>query len=267
MRKTYYLGLMPLMILLMAGIVYGAFGISQPAANEYVKGTYLINGTAWAGDGVGGNCTNVTADYRISGGSSYTYIGANKTSNNITGNWGVSGWDTRLLNDDTIYSLRARCINNTNAAVISTATEVQFYVDNSVPVFGTPTPADASTGNARSNTISIACYNTSSATITIGGNLLNMAESSDVCTLTQYFNVGTLSYSITASDGLNTTTSDTYTVGISESGGVSPAQLQQLNQQQPITTTTAASAKPSFVDFIRAILSLPFKILNAIFGK
>lgn len=229
-----------LLILSFAGMVYGAFAIDRPDTNEYVHGAaYIINGTPWVGDAYSGNCTNVSLDYRVSGGSTYTYIGKNVSVDvdNITADWSVV-FDTRALKDDTTYSLRARCINESNSVVLTTATEVTFKVDNTVPVVVTPSP---STGTEQTDgsyvAFSITCTNSSSADLYLDNAKITMTESSDVCSYTMdWLTDGLHSWYVIASDGRNSTTSSTYNIRISKGGGYIPEEAQATSTGQTSNT-------------------------------
>lgn len=209
MKRTIVL--LALMAVLVTGTVMAALSIDEPDTNDYVNtATYIINGTPWAGDdNIDGNCTNITLDYRVSGGSTYTYIGANTSVTNITANWRVL-FDTMALKDDTTYSLRARCINDSNSVVLETGTEVTFKVDNTAPVC-THSQSSRETYNPK-QTWTVTGTNSSSATIKFGGNdQEEMIEtgSSEVYTWTGHLPESTYEPVRTVtSDGYNTTTCD-----------------------------------------------------------
>lgn len=261
MKKIIIEILVSLITILMAGIGYGAAGIDKPDTDEYVKGTYYINGTPSA---LGNNITNITLDYRISGAGTYTLIGYNMSDNNITSNWNYStGFNTIPLKDDTTYSLRARYGNA--SGVLETATEVQFKVDNTIPVLTSLLPSDGSEDSDGSVDFSLTCANASLATLYIESIPYTMAESSDACTLTVSSLRNSLqSWYIVGSDGLNTTTSSTNKVEIRKGGGVIIQNGQVTTGATQITTTAQKST--GINGLLNDIIQLPVKLLTAIFN-
>lgn len=220
MKKIFSLILMSLILMLVAGIVNGADPTCtfDQALGTYPKGSAhnLSMTITNPGEGEGNNATKGVISISsgtITGALTFnTTDGTNNTYMNFTIN-------TLALPDDTLATYTITMYNESQDA-IGTACTRAYNPDNTIPVFGTITPADGSIQTTGSTvSFSVPCVNTSSATISISSRTgVLMTESSDVCTYNEDLAEGLSSYSITLTDGLNTT-SASYTLRISTPGG------------------------------------------------
>jgi len=259
MKKTYILGLLSLITLLMAGLVYGAnTGTIDQAAttagtgSTYLKGSDVNISVTWTGDLANNGTLNGTACSIAS--SSGTITGALKYNVTNDGTYGNITYcnttvDTTALSDDTSYTFTMTLWNITGEQ-LATASQT-FITDNTVSVFGTITPTDASTQTTGSSvSFSVPCYNTSSATISVSSRTaLPMTESSDVCTYTETLPEGVSSYSITLTDGLNIT-SGAYTIKLANAGATI------LDAQGNDILTQPQTPKRSFRGFLDWLFGL-----------
>lgn len=258
-----------IMLIFATTLVYATFEIERPTASEYIKGVYVINGSAI--DAVGAdNCSNITVDYRISGGSTYTVIGYNTTGGagsgsgeqtNITGNWSVS-FSTYDVSDNGTYSVRARCLNSSND-VLATATEVAFNIDNGVPNTVTlVSPENEAIDKDGDVTFSYTAINATAMTLMVDGSAYSMSKSSETYTYTlSDMSGGYHTWYVVASDGLNFTQSSSTKVGITLSSGGLPLDANG----QPVMATTATTVPGGKIGgVVKQLIELPFKIIGAV---
>jgi len=141
----------------MAGLVYGAnTGTIDQAAttagtgSTYLKGSDVNISVTWTGDLANNGTLNGTACSIAS--SSGTITGALKYNVTNDGTYGNITYcnttvDTTALSDDTSYTFTMTLWNITGEQ-LATASQT-FITDNTVSVFGTITPTDASTQTTR----------------------------------------------------------------------------------------------------------------------
>lgn len=263
MKKIFSLILLSLITILMAGIVNGAdptCTFDQTATtigteSTYIKGTdvNLSVTITNAGETTGDNATMgiiTVSSGTISGALIFnTSDGTNNTYINTT-------IDTLALPDDTSH-IFTMTMYNESQDVIGTACTRTFITDNTIPVLTLQTPADLAKNKTGTILFSYSCVNASSGILYLENRPHTMTESSDVCSITiKYLTNGFQSWYITASDGLNITTSSTTQVQIAKPGGMLLDARGQL-----IQPGTAAAAVPTgnvlqrMVNVIRQMLA------------
>ena len=239
--------IMPLMVILMVGIVFGVPTITWDApstgSGNAVAGTTKIRITL-SGDYTDFNATNATFFFS-SGGTLFAEMG-NATQSSCAGatigrynctSFNYS-WVTNPFSDAKQYYLRVM-LNNASAegeegpSDKANATDLSLvWIDNTNPTVSITTPSSSSTLSTTNDNLafSVAVVNTSSATLYFGENQYPMTctANSTPCTYTIVKgnppdSVYDSNVYVIASDGLDTTksTANTYTVKNYDHGGVS----------------------------------------------
>ena len=251
--KKNIIGLLSLMMLLMAGIVYGACTFTTPTTSDILKGSEPFNVSCASADNAV-NCT-ITLTSATSGSSvaiinlfNYTNSGNNAT------------YDTVALIDAGDYVGAGTCYNLSRDAKTLTS-RTGITIDNTVPGLASILPADGNKDTDGSISFSLTGTNATSSTLFIEGYPYSMTESSDAFSLTvEDLTNSVHSWYVTTSDGLNTTTSATYTFEISKQGGVFYDDAGEITFTPP--TTTTANAK----GFIGYLFNQFGKIIASIVG-
>lgn len=240
MRKTI---LYLLSVLLLVGVVSAAVTFVNPTTGASDSGQVIFNVTATIGNITHCNVTITSA----STGDSTNYVLYNVSASRNHANATV---ETRNLTDATDYGITGTCGNVTGGSESITAV-TGWIIDNTVPVFGTPTPANGNRENDKSVDFSIACSNATTAYLWLEGTKINMTESSDVCTVTvNPVPGGTSSWYVTATDDTNVSTSSTFTFDVKGVGG---------RTSRTTTTTTSTGLGTFEIILIVGALYLIFK--------
>lgn len=268
--KLGLIALMSLITLLTVGTVYGLVDCtcSNPATTVGTHSSY-INGSAFNISATGINSTNdknvTAATITPSSGSITDGVWKfNVTNNQTSVNFSIN---TLALRDDTGYTFTISLKNQTTQIEVGTCTcpaSGTLIPDNTIPVLSNNSPATLTLDTDGEVAFGIACENSSSANLFIEGQSYVMTESSDICNKTVTIPTNGLhTWYITASDGLNITTGTSYQVEIRKPGGY------VFDEQGQLVDTTGATI-PAEVSglrkFINDIMSIPFKILDAIFS-
>jgi hypothetical protein len=249
MKKRYIIGgIIGLCLLLFVQSAVAATTFLYPnTTSKTVRGTIVANITSAYTDVVD-NCT-MTITSATSGSAVATYILFNTTDTGSLNAATNSSVNTALLKDASDYVFAATCYNTSTTMTPTSITAA--IVDNTVPVVSTPSPATNTREAVRSKTFSVACANATSATLYAFGGALTMTESSDVCSYTfDFVPTGIHNWYIIASDGLNSTTSSTYSYEVSRSGA--PSQPESYN------VTTTGNSKWALVAIVGVVLWLVF---------
>lgn len=221
MKKTI-LWIMPLLIIMMAGIGYAACSITN--LNYLNAGDRIqVNETVLSYE----NTTYAKANISISGCGNLNILNGTGDNNTIgVFNFSLNTANIAALRDDTQCTLTAKVYNQSlgNYVLLSTCSAETLYIDHTNPVLTLVSPTDEGLDTDGIVTFEYTCANASSATLYIENNAYPMTESSDTCTYTNpptsKFTNGLQSWHITASDGLNLTTSATTKVEIRKPGGL-----------------------------------------------
>ena len=254
MKKIYLLGLLPLLIILMAYGVNGAIicTFDQTATTAGTSSTYI-----WGSDK---NLSVTMSGWTSDANSSTAIISAGATGCDISGtltfntstNTNQSYMNTTVntlaMKDDTTCTFTMTIKNASNQAQLTTCTR-DYISDNTKPVLSSTSPAEMAKDTDGKVSFSYTCSNSSSAILYLdlgGYKPYTMTESSDVCSYSSdRLSNGILSWYITASDGLNTTTSSTNKVEIRLPGGMvtqpTARKLSELKGAESVAATTAPS--------------------------
>lgn len=271
MNKICNLGLISLMVILMIELVSAAYdcdmistATTAGTSNTYKRGATVNISANVTGRNSAVNAYNLTtAVITINTGTISGALTQNDTAAPI-GN--LSDFDdlnftvdTKALKDDTTYTLTITLKNETQQTE-GTCT-LSIITDNTAPVSTVTTPATNSVDTDGVIPFSYTCANASSATLFIETKPFTMSESSDVCTytnaLTSKLTNGFQSIYITASDGLNTTSSATTKFEVRKPGSSGSAEGATVVQ-----TRGGAIAGKSPLVWIGALVAL-----YLIFGK
>ena len=260
--------ILPLMVIMMVGIVFGAPTITWDApgtgSGNAVSGTTKIRITL-SGDFLSFNATNATFFFS-SGGTLFSQMG-NATQSSCGGatigrynctSFNYS-WVTNPFSDAKQYYLRVM-LNNASAEgeegpsdKVNASDLSLVWIDNTNPTVSISTPTTGTTLSYKQDNllISAAVVNTSSAVLYFGENKYTMTctTNSTPCTYTTIRGdppdgVYDNNVYVIASDGLDTTASTKFTYRIDnyEHGGISyegaTIDAQQAQQAGLTTTTT-----------------------------
>lgn len=270
MKKIFLVSLMLIMTSLMVGTVYGAISCTfdQTATTVGTESTYLKGATQNLSVTLSGwtNDANSSVAIISAGATGCTISGVLtfNTSENINQSYMNTTVNTLNMKDDTTCTF-TMTIKNASApqSTLTTCTR-NFISDNTIPATTLTSPTDLTKDVDGTVTFTYACVNSSSAQVYYDGatGFTNnaMTESSDVCT---YNNVnlvtnGFHSWYIIASDGLNTTTSATTKVEVRRPGGL-------ILDEQGVDILTQEPQQNKLKEFVKAIISIPFRILDALF--
>lgn len=273
MKKIIMWFLMSLMTILMAGIVYGACtctilntATTAGTASTYFRGSAInvsVNITA---------CSS-NLDFNVTRGnltlSTGTPIGSvifNGTQNGDNVSYMNFTLNTLSLSDDKSYTATVTLRNDSDNSAGGTCTKV-LIPDNTVPVLTSGSPGDLYKDVDGDVGVGINCANTSSANLYIENNIYSsMTESSDVCNLSITMDsAGFHSWYVIASDGLNKTTSSTLKFEVRKPGGyVLDEQGRLVVDTTGATVPTGSNNLGGIGEFIRDILSIPVRIIQAI---
>lgn len=153
--------------------------MDSPDANEVITAenyTICVNVTAHSALYAANNLTNMS--FYIDN----AVIGQNITTVNASLDtaYCVMYTSSMGLGDITKHTAFARGWNDTSLEILGSAPNVTFYVDNTLPVLGTLTPAtDAII--APGSTFSLSCANTTRAVLYVGSNTYDMTVSNTTC--------------------------------------------------------------------------------------
>jgi len=176
-----------LMFVLMSFFAVMAFSAS---ASNITWVNPSVNGATISGTSFKLNVSNIPSAFNISNVSFYytpaggalTLIGTNTSINNTV--YGLA-FDTSILDDGVLYTLTARALNQSNAAIIETETLTSIIVDNTNPSCTITAPAANSQNEytaIESVTLTATMTATSSCSFTVNNKLLTGTLSGGVCT-------------------------------------------------------------------------------------
>lgn len=208
--------------------------IVSPSASSTATGSLILNSTITASDGAGYTTANFYAKSASTANSTWTLLAS--TTNDTSDDVFNATFDTTLLEDANDYIFNVTINNGTNN--IST-TNSGITIDNTIPQAPSLSPSTntvISSSTTQTFTGTVTDENTTSCTYTIyrGGSASDsMSESGSCsysgtsCTFTKSFTStlynGEYYWTITASDGTNSTASSTNQISIQlpGSGGAS----------------------------------------------
>jgi len=229
-KKIISLPLLIMMLIGLAGIGYGACVFTSPGASEIIKGsTYQLNVSGITRQTLK-NCS-VTATSALTGSTLPAIWAYNVSGEEDT--YAVATIDTNNLTDASDWVFAATCYNLTLEDSETCTSRTGVTIDNSIPVVASPTPSDTNKVTSGNDVaFSVTCTNATAAILFVEDTAYTMTESSDTCSYTiDKVSNGVSSWYVVATDGLNSTTSSTYTVEVREGG----AFLQNLGEGGTVT--------------------------------
>jgi len=238
-----------IVLLLFLALVYQASAftvvLNTPATSETsVSGeNYLLNATISDSDVSVLNCSFYAMSASTAN-STYGLLNATVTNSTSNQTEFTTTFNTSLLEDSNDYSFKVTCYNSTDSGTdINTGVEI----DNTAPTApSSPTPADESrdTDGSVSFSVTVTGSQTTGCTLHFSGtnpgsSTYAMTHSGNTCTKSAFtLPEGTYYWYVSATDGTNTTNSETYRIGVDISHSAPKAAYIQSMQEQGIIEST-----------------------------
>lgn len=226
---------LPLLLLLaLAGIGY-ADAFLNPTSGQTKSGSFVINISSTVNPNVTANCSVTMTS--ANAGSTFRVVARNNSG--ALGQYQNATFQTTQMNDASDWVFAGTCYNTSMATVATLTSVTGVIINNTVPILSVSAPTAAASITDNTQTWTATGNNVTSATLTYNGLSYTMAESGNInaTTFTYTLNTlkgGTYTWSVAATDGLDTTTStSTLKVSVSRNRQLSGTQDTSVPTTQP----------------------------------